>query len=228
MAAIEFFLRLMFRLYCASLRVKALLPDGTLIPLRELPFRRVIFAHPERITLAVLPASLLAPFVLLLAPGRDGDRAEIFLRSVGCRLVRASSRRSGATGLKRLIDLLRNHAGPAALSVDGPIGPPGTAKPGIISCALHTGRPVVPLGAAATHRLVFRQSWSQMFLPLPGSRVVIVIDQDFPVVPPQSREGIEKLTEQLVVRLKLAQERADNALSLARESAANSLTRSDR
>ncbi len=189
-----------------------MLPDGTLIRLRRYPFRRVIFAHSERIDLGIAPALLLAPFVILLAPGRDGDRAALFLESVRCKVVRGSTLHSGVTGLRHLIRVLRTHPGPAAVSVDGPIGPAGGVKPGIISCAFHTGRPIIPLGAAARPCLVFNQTWSRIFLPIPGARVVIVTEGDFPVVGPLTRDRIDALSEELAARLKLAQERAESAI----------------
>ncbi len=194
-----------------------MLPDGKLVPLRRYPFRRVIFAHPETIDLGVAPASLLAPFVVLLAPGRDGDRAALFLHSVGCKVVRGSTLRSGATSLRQLIRILRDHQGPAALSVDGPIGPRGAVKPGIISCAFHTGRPIIPLGAAARPCLVFRRSWSRIFLPLPGARVVIVTGADFLVTDPLNTATIDELTRQLAARIAQAQERAERIIRVRPE-----------
>ncbi len=200
------------RVYCRTLRIQLMLPDGRLIPLRRYPFRRVIFAHSERIDLGIAPALLLAPFVILLAPGRDGDRAALFFRSAGCRLIRGSTRRSGATGLRQLIRVLRKHEGPAAISVDGPAGPTGVVKPGIISCAFHTARPIIPLGAAARPCLMFRRSWSRIFLPLPGARVIIVTGADYHVTDPLNRSAIEDLTRELAARLNSAQERAESVI----------------
>ena len=212
MRLIHFLLGLFCRLYCRTLRIKLMLPDGKLVPLRRYPFRRVIFAHPETIDLGIAPALLLAPFVILLAPGRDGDRAALFLHGVGCEVVRGSTLRSGAASLRQLIRVLREHQGPAALSVDGPIGPRGAVKPGIISCAFHTGRSIIPLGAAARPCLVFRRSWSQIFLPLPGARVIIVTGDDLQVTGPLTAAALDELTGELATRLRLAQERAESTL----------------
>jgi len=213
MRLIHLLLGLFCRLYCRTLRIRLMLPGGRLIPLRRYPFRRVIFAHSERIDLGIAPALLLAPFVILLAPGRDGDRAALFFHSVGCRTVRGSTVHSGTRALRQLIRLLRDHEGPAALSVDGPIGPSGAVKPGIISCAFHTCRPIIPLGAAAKPRLVFRQTWSRIFLPLPGARVVIVTGADLQVTERLTPTAIEGLSRELAVRLEQAQERAEGIIS---------------
>jgi len=212
MRLIHLLLGLFCRLYCRTLRIKVLLPDGKLIPLSEYQFRRVIFAHSERINFANAPTVLLAPFVILLAPGRDGDRAAPFFRSVGCRVVRGSTLRSGATGLRQMIRVLLDHGGPAALSVDGPIGPMGAVKPGIFSCAFHTGRPIIPVGAAAAPCLVFHRSWSQIFLPLPGARQIIVTGDDFHVTDPLTPAALDVLTRELAARLKSAQELAEHLL----------------
>jgi lysophospholipid acyltransferase (LPLAT)-like uncharacterized protein len=204
------------RLYARTLRVDRMTLEGARTPLRDFRFGPVIFAHSERIDLAISPALLLAPFVILLDHGRDGNRAAHFLRAVGCTLVRGSSRSSGERALRRLVETLETHPGPAAICVDGPYGPPGEVKPGIILCAARTGRVIIPLGAASTRRYVFRSSWSGIFLPLPGSTIVIVFGEPLSVAPGAARDEIERRAQDLASRMRLAQERADEAISWAR------------
>ena len=192
--------------------MRLVMPDDSVIPLRRYGLRRVIFAHSERNSFAEAPTVLLAPFVILLAPGRDGDKAAVFFESVGCKLVRGSTLHSGTTGLRQLIRVLRAHEGPAAISVDGPVGPLGAVKPGIFSCAFHTGRPIIATAAAARPCLVFRRSWSQIILPLPGARVVIAVAADLDVNGPLNPPLLERLTNELAARLDRAQRRAETTL----------------
>src|SRR5262245_30920681 len=109
----------LYRLYCSTLSVRALLPDGSAIPPQPYCFDDVIFAHCERDTLALSSVLPRRRFVLLVATGRDGNRATTALLRTGSRVVRGSSLRGGARALLQLIRLLRSSSLPAALSVDG-------------------------------------------------------------------------------------------------------------
>ncbi len=60
--------------------------------------------------------------------------------------------------------------------------------------------------------MVFKSSWSRIFLPLPGARVVIVTGADFPVAAPLDRARIETLSGELTARLILAQGTAERVL----------------
>jgi len=215
MALVRWVISVFCRLYAGTLTVDRMTLEGERTRLRDYRFGPVIFAHGERIDLAISPALLLARFVILLNEGRDGDRAALFLRAVGCRLVRGSSRSSGGRALRRLVETLMVHEGPAAICIDGPAGPPGEVKPGIILCAAKTGRPIIPLGAAATRRYVFRSSWSGIFLPLPGSTVVIVFGEPLSVRPGVRRDEVPGLAAELAARMRLSQARADEAIEQA-------------
>lgn len=206
------------RLYTRTLTVDMLSVEGVRTPLRDYRFGLEIFAHDERIDLAISPALLLDRFVILLNEGKDGDRAAHFLRAVGCRLVRGSSHSSGGRALRELVETLLVHQGPAAICIDGPSGPPGKVKPGIIACASRTGRAIIPLGAAASWRYVFRSSWSKIFLPLPGSTVVIAFGAPLSVAPGLEREELAGLAQELGKRMVIAQIRADEAIKQARRS----------
>ncbi len=57
--------------------------------------------------------------------------------------------------------------------VDGPRGPFGVIKPGLIRIAQFTGMPIVPTITSARHRWVFSKSWDRFMVPKPFSRVII-------------------------------------------------------
>ena len=61
------------------------------------------------------------------------------------------------------------------LAVDGPRGPRGVCKPGVVRLAQKGGVPVFPAGVAVSRRIVFRRTWSRVYLPLPFSRQVVLI-----------------------------------------------------
>lgn len=175
-AATAWFVARCYRAYFATLRTR-LLPDGRVVPPREYPYGREIFALCERDALAVGGILAGREFSVLVAHGRDGDRASAVLAELGCRVVRGSSRQGGTEALRALVPILKRSNAPLGLVVDGPLGPAGRAKPGAAVCAVETGRPLRALGAAARHAFVFPGTWSGIYLPLPFTRVAIVLNE---------------------------------------------------
>jgi lysophospholipid acyltransferase (LPLAT)-like uncharacterized protein len=56
--------------------------------------------------------------------------------------------------------------------VDGPTGPLGVVKPGLLLMAQATGMPIVPVITSAEKKWVFN-SWDRFMVPKPFSRVII-------------------------------------------------------
>lgn len=129
----------------------------------------VIFACLHR---DILPAIMFvrpARPALLVSNSPDG---EILVRTLGeedYRYVR------GATGLEggRALVLLRREleAGHSVgLAVDGPEGPFGSIREGVLHLARMTGAPVVPLVARADRPVVL-DTWDRTVVPVPWRRV---------------------------------------------------------
>jgi lysophospholipid acyltransferase (LPLAT)-like uncharacterized protein len=202
-----------YRAYYATLRLHAVMPDGTVVTTPSAyPYGPEVFALCERDALAFGGVLSGRRFAVLVAPGRDGDRATALLEAMSCRVIRGASRRGGAEALRAVVQLLREAPEPLGLVVDGPLGPAGIAKRGAVVCALETGRPLRALGAAARHGFVFPGTWSGIYLPLPFTRLVIIID-DVPLAGTASGADIPALTEDLTLRLARARARAVSGLS---------------
>ena len=196
--------RALGRLYGAlhrTLRVEGLLPDGSRVTPATYPFGREVFALCERDAFALGGIGGRARFTTLIAPGRDGDWATEAVEAFGCRVVRGATKRGGVPALAHLLRGLPGDDGPLALVVDGPLGPSGVAKGGAVVCAVRTGRPLRPVGAAARRVLVIRRSWSKIWIPLPFSRVVVVVGEPLPVPADLDRAGRERLAAELTARL---------------------------
>lgn len=193
----------LYRAYFATLRVRMVLPDGTVTRPRDYPYGAEIFALCERDTLT-LAGTLRRGFTVLVAHGRDGDWAAAAFAAMGCRVVRGASERGGTAALVTLISELQESTTPLGLVVDGPLGPAGQAKPGAVLCALRTRRPLRAYGVAARHALVFPNTWSGIFLPWPFTSVVIVVDH-MEVPMPTDVTVVAVLTEELTSRLARAQ-----------------------
>jgi lysophospholipid acyltransferase (LPLAT)-like uncharacterized protein len=203
--------RLLARLYRAlhaTLRVDAFLADGSRTTPRDYPFGPEVFALSERDTLALGGILASGRFTTLVAPGRDGDWATEVATALGGRVVRGATERGGARALTSLLRDLPGDGGPLALVVDGPLGPAGVAKAGAVICAARTGRPLRPVAAAARRELVLGSTWSRLWMPLPFSRVVVVVGEPLPFASAPGREAREGLARELSSRLALARERA--------------------
>ena len=197
-----------YRGYFATLRVEGLLGDGRTVRPGGYAFGREIYALSERDALALAGIGTYAPMTALVSFGRDGDWAAALLGRIGFRPVRGSSLRGGSQAVAEMVRDLRGSDAPAAIVVDGPLGPVGEAKPGIVVLGMRTRRPVRALGAAARREIVFGGSWSRIFLPLPFTRVVIACDD--PLEPPATpaREEVAAAARALTARLALMRRRA--------------------
>lgn len=122
----------------------------------------------------LLPLALLhrgEGAVVLVSRHRDGELLATLLRQLGYLPVRGSSSRGGAAGLKEMI--ARGREGrPLGFTPDGPRGPAGRVKPGVVAAASATGRPIVPVAVAADRGWRFG-SWDGFLVPAPFATVVI-------------------------------------------------------
>ncbi len=118
---------------------------------------------------------------VMASRSRDGELMGKILRWMGYRVVRGSSTRGGAGGLKGLIDAVQKEGIDASLAVDGPRGPLYKVKPGILALAQQTGSVVIPGAAASSRRFVFKRAWNQCYLPFPFSRCVITYGEPMKV-----------------------------------------------
>jgi lysophospholipid acyltransferase (LPLAT)-like uncharacterized protein len=172
------------------------------------PAGRQIFALCERDAFALAGHIARWKGAVLVDNSRDGDWASALLERIGCRVVRGSSLRGGVKALKGLCDVLTLSEGPAGIVVDGPLGPPGRAKGGVIQCARLTSRPVQALAAEASSRVTIRGSWSKIYIPLPFSRVTIALDEPLPGVEGSGAAAVGDLAAKLSERLSVMRERA--------------------
>jgi lysophospholipid acyltransferase (LPLAT)-like uncharacterized protein len=197
----------LYRVYYATLRIRVALPDSTTVALSSVEMTRDIFAVCERDVLALGGIMPGRRFATIVAHGRDGDWAAAALDALGCRVIRGSTRKGGVGALVGLFEQTATHTSPIAIVVDGPLGPAGVAKPGIIACGIRSGRPVSPLGVAARHRLVFPGTWSGIFLPLPFSTVWVALEAPLPLDGvPQSAAA--DYSDELTRRLRVARDHA--------------------
>jgi hypothetical protein len=112
---------------------------------------------------------------VLVSWSSDGELQAGVMRALGMDVVRGSSSRGGAAGLAALIKRLLGGGRDAAFAVDGPRGPVRRAKPGAARAAELAGGVLVPMACACERVRTLTRAWDQFELPLPFSRVAIVL-----------------------------------------------------
>jgi len=114
-----------------------------------------------------------APFhpALMISQSKDGDIVARVAEKTGWHTVRGSSSKDGGPALKDMIDHLLQY-GFAGHILDGPRGPAGVVKAGVIRLARATGARVVPILVSADRAWYFN-SWDHFMLPKPFARVTI-------------------------------------------------------
>lgn len=119
---------------------------------------------------------------LMISRSRDGEIIAGVAALTGWKPVRGSSSRGGRSALQEMIGRLRRDR-LAGHIVDGPRGPAGIVKPGVIRLALEAGAVIVPFYVEAD-RAWFFNSWDRFFIPKPFARVNLRFDRMiFPAAP---------------------------------------------
>lgn len=110
--------------------------------------------------------------VTMASRSKDGEIVALWLERNGYIAARGSTRKGGAAGLQVVIDQVRaGHA--AALTIDGPKGPPRQAQRGVLEVVRQTGAVLLPVSGASS-RPWFANSWDRYLVPTPFSRCVAV------------------------------------------------------
>jgi lysophospholipid acyltransferase (LPLAT)-like uncharacterized protein len=111
------------------------------------------------------------PIAIIISQSRDGEMAARAVEILGWKAVRGSSTRGGKQALEE-IKTLGSSGYKVGHIVDGPQGPFGKVKPGIVRIAQYASLPIVPTITSGQQCWVFN-SWDRFMVPKPFSRVII-------------------------------------------------------
>lgn len=167
---------------------------------------------------ALLHGNLLLPAfrlrrsgaVIMISRHRDGELIAQAIERLGYPTVRGSSTRGAASAVR---EMRREHqARPWVVTPDGPKGPRGSVKDGLIRLAQESGRPILPLVGAARPAKRFA-SWDRFTLPWPFARVVVHFGAPLAVPAAADEAGRTALARQLEQRLSEGEKEAETALA---------------
>lgn len=173
---------LVIRLLCWTVRVRELGPPE--------PDGPVLYAFHHGRQFGLLRYRPARGAAVLSSLSRDGRLQARILTALGFAVVAGSSTRAGVSGLRGLLRHVR--AGRrAGFAVDGPRGPLGVVKPGVVALARQTGAPIVPVSFAARGH-VFERAWDQYLLPRPFARGVVLRGDPIAVPRHATEEELEE------------------------------------
>jgi lysophospholipid acyltransferase (LPLAT)-like uncharacterized protein len=148
--------------------------------------------------------------VTMASRSKDGDVIAGWLERNGYSVVRGSSSRGGSQALREMVRRVRAGRA-AALTVDGPTGPPRIVQPGIVQLARLTGGWILPITSSSA-RPRFLASWDRYLLPMPFSRNVVLYGQPFPIPADTGDAGV---AERIAASLDDATREADHLTGIS-------------
>jgi len=136
---------------------------------------------------------------IMVSQSKDGDFISGVVNKLGWHTARGSSSKGGRVAFRELQRLV-NDGYAIAHIVDGPRGPFGVIKPGLLRLAQFTGMPIMPIIGSAEKKWVFN-SWDRYMIPKPFSRVIYRLDKEIYVPRKISKEALEDLRRHIEERL---------------------------
>jgi lysophospholipid acyltransferase (LPLAT)-like uncharacterized protein len=133
--------------------------------------------------------------IVMISQSSDGELIASLASRLGLVPVRGSSTRGGRDALMAILRALKKNPGVIHI-VDGPTGPKGVVKPGLMAMAQVTGAPIFPVIISAEKAWVMK-SWDRFMVPKPFSKVTIRWGDPFPVPRGTRPEQLEELRKQV-------------------------------
>lgn len=142
---------------------------------------------------------------VLTTKGVMGDIVSKAIGQFGPRIIKTSFDGNSKQGAYAVLQLIKAAEDGYNLVIvpDGPKGPRRKSKKGIFYLSEKTGKKIIPLGVAASRKIVLPFRWDKYFIPLPFSRVVIYADKPF--------EGPQN-TAELDIAMENARKKAEKLL----------------
>jgi len=156
----------------------------------------------QRIPLVLTYARRFGEFapLVMVSQSRDGDMIAEVCRLLNFRPVRGSSSRGGREALAAIVAEFATQQA-AVHAVDGPQGPRGIIKPGLIRMAQLSGASIAPLTVSVNRAWVLK-SWDRCLIPKPFSTIFVRWDELLPVPHSMDDAAFETLRREIEKRMR--------------------------
>jgi hypothetical protein len=135
----------------------------------------------------------------LISQHRDGEYIARIAERLGFTVARGSATRGGARAFRQLLQRLRTESH-VVITPDGPKGPKGRVKSGVIELSRLSGMPVLPVAFGAWPRRILK-SWDGFLIPYPFGRGVYAWGEPLYVPPDADKVAVEEFQTRLAERL---------------------------
>ncbi len=131
-------------------------------------------------------------FYVLISSSKDGEIIAKAAECLNIKSVRGSSKRGGVAASLELIEKLKE-GNSVCLTVDGPKGPKGKVKDGIINIAKLSGVPIVPVAWHSKSKLFFElNSWDKFKVPIGPCQTVALYGDPIHIPSELTKEEIKE------------------------------------
>ena len=130
------------------------------------------------------------PISIMISQSKDGELISRIVNVLGYYPVRGSSSKGGRQALREIQRLVQVGYKVGHI-VDGPRGPLGIVKPGLLLIAQASQMPIVPVITSAEKKWVFN-SWDRFMVPKPFSRVIIRFSDEIRIPKTLQHSDFEK------------------------------------
>jgi len=207
---------LVFRLWFATCRVR-LAGDDVYRRYTEGRLPAVVAAWHRGAIFMVWYFRRLKPMVMV-SRSNDGELIARFAEKLGVIAVRGSSSRGGGQALRSMLKFLSGDGSRLVATVlDGPQGPRFEAKKGLLFLSKIAGAPLVPVAVSAWPAITMKKSWDRTLIPLPFSRVIVMIGAPIHIAPDTDSAGLESIRLAVENTLKTMMRTADTKTGYIRE-----------
>lgn len=141
----------------------------------------------------------------LISKHQDGSYLAETMRILHFGTIRGSSSKGAVAALKDLMQTASSSQN-IVITPDGPRGPRRELKQGIVYIASKTGSPVVASASACTRFWSIKASWSNLIIPKPFSRLVILGSEPLIIPPDLSKEELEAERQRVQRRMEELEE----------------------
>jgi len=144
---------------------------------------------------------------VMISRSRDGELIARLIERLNFRPVRGSSSSHGREALAAMVEDLKEH--PFAVhALDGPTGPRGVVKAGLIRMAQLSGAAIVPVYISCSRFWQLR-SWDRFMIPKPLSTVRVRFDDPIFIPADLGDESFESVRQRVETFIRENQEAED-------------------
>ena len=138
----------------------------------------------------------------MVSKSNDGEIVAAATEQVGLKVIRGSHKRHGAGATLQMLEKLEQGES-AAITIDGPRGPIGVVKDGVVNIAKLSQVPIVPMTWYSPSKWLLKfNTWDEFRFPLLAVKTIAVYGEPIYVPADCSNEELEMYRQKVETALK--------------------------